>query len=139
MLNDNNFAGYQIKELCDWNNFKKIDVVIQNSFIKSLANEFDANTTDIANMFGLDRSVIDFYFKKHNIKPHLGRSQDEIKRKRWAEFLRKLKVKRQENKLELINTQLIHGDLTFKGDANEILSNILTLCKGKNITVNVKW
>ena len=139
MIKMTNYAGYTIKELCTWDTFKTIEASVRKGFIQHLACEFHANTSNIADMFNVERSVVDTYFKKHDIYPFKGKSIDETKLKKWKEFLNELKNERKKNKFEIISEQLIHGELTLEGLTSDVLSTINSLCKNKKITITVKW
>lgn len=139
MITMGNFKGYKVKDLATWNFFKSVDGDIQKSFIKTLSEDFNANTSDVATMFETDRNTVDLYLKKYKIRPYLGRSHDADKRKRWNDFLQVLKVKKQKNSIETLAEQIYHGDLTFRGLSDEVLVSLALLCKGKNVTINVKW
>lgn len=139
MININNFGGYKVKDLVRWDFFKSVDVVIQKSFITTLCNEFNANTNVLSDMFRVNYQVVDLYFKKQNIKPFTGLSRDEVKNKKWKDFIRALNIERNKNKLDALTNQIVHGELTFQGLANDILESIAKLCNGKQVTINVKW
>lgn len=139
MITMGNFAGYKVKDLAKWDYFKSIDITIQKSFITALCNEFNANTNVLSDMFRINYQTIDLYFKKHNIKPFRGLSRDEVKNKKWKDFMRALTIERNKNKLDALTDQIVHGELTFQGLANDILESIAKLCDGKQVTINVKW
>ena len=139
MITMNNFAGYKIKDLTNWDFFKSADVTIQKSFITSLSNEFNANTSALSDMFRINYSTVDLYFKKYDITPYKGVSKDELKKKKWKEFIRALTVERNKNKLDALSDQIVHGELTFQGICDDVLESIAKLCNGKQVTINVKW
>lgn len=153
--------SYRLNEPMSWDEFKDMPDDLKITYVKALREKFNVPVTAFADMFGISSPVVSSYFKCLGLSK--GRAAERVWNKEgflaWRSGGSSEAVAPSETPIEEVadvgekidiskecgetyQTSLLvpeQGELTFRGNIDDILRTIKMVLDGKNVNLHVEW